>query len=443
MHRKKIYIETYGCQMNVNDSEVVASLLETAGMAITADPLQADIVLINTCAIRDNAEVRVLGRLAHFKHLRQTSMPSLIIGVLGCMASRLRTELLAPDVGANLVVGPDSYRHLPELIARATRGEIAAETTLSRDETYSDIIPVRYATNGISAFTSIMRGCDNVCTYCVVPFTRGRERSRSPHTIVDEVKMLASQGFREVTLLGQNVDSYRWQPEQRDEVHFADLLEMVAKCAPAMRVRFSTSHPKDLTDEVLYTMAMYENICPHIHLPVQSGSDRMLKLMHRHYTRKHYLQRIEAIRKLLPGCSITTDFIAGFCCETAADHQETLRLMEEVRFDFAYMFKYSERPGTFAARRLTDDVEENVKNARLEEIIALQTEHSKRSNQADVGQKFEVLIEGESKRSSEDFCGRTPQNKMAVFPRGAARPGEYVEVRVEDCSSSTLLGKIV
>lgn len=438
----RVYIETYGCQMNVSDSEVVAAILSDAGYLIVNDAALCDVVLINTCAIRDNAEVRILGRLAHFRHLRQTANPELVVGVLGCMAGRVREHLLDATVGANLVVGPDGYRQLPALIDQVRNEGTALYTTLSRHETYSDIIPLRYGANGITGFTSIMRGCDNMCTYCVVPFTRGRERSREPDTIVAEVVALRDAGYREVTLLGQNVDSYHWGPQGRAGVNFSDLIERVAQAVPGLRVRFSTSHPKDITDEVLYTMAMYENVCMHIHLPVQSGSNRMLERMRRGYTAEHYLGRVEAIRRLMPYCCISTDIIAGFCGETAADHEATLRLMEKVRFDSAFMFKYSERPGTYAARHWDDDVPEDVKTARLEEIIALQGEHSNESNRADIGRRFEVLVEGVSRKSEEDFCGRTEGNKMVVFPRGDCKVGDYVEVQIQGCTSSTLLGHL-
>lgn len=439
----RVYIETYGCQMNVNDSEVVASVLGTHGYRVTEWEEEADVVLINTCAIRDNAEVRIRGRLAYFKALREERCPQMLVAVLGCMAERLKKELLVPATGVNVVVGPDAYRELPRLLEEARHSGQSIDTRLSKTETYADIVPLRYGTNGISAFTSIMRGCDNMCTYCVVPFTRGRERSRGSRSIVREVLDLHAKGFREVTLLGQNVDSYRFDDGKGGITSFPDLLEEVAQAVPSMRIRFATSHPKDITDEVLYTMAMYENICQHIHLPVQSGSTVMLERMRRTYTRELYLRRVERIRRILPGCAISTDIIAGFCGETVEDHRATLSLMEEVQFDSAFMFMYSERPGTYAARHLADDVPEAEKNARLQEIIALQSQHSKARNQADVGREFEVLVEGPSKKNPEEFCGRTEQNKMVVFPKGRVQPGDYAVVQVQGSTSSTLLGSLV
>jgi len=443
MAQRTFFIETYGCQMNVNDSEVVASLLVGAGFSLCGTPEEADVLLINTCAIRDNAEVRILGRLAHFRHMRRTLRPGLLIGVLGCMAARLRSQLLEPATGVDIVVSPDCYRELPRLIDEAASGLKAIAAAYSRFETYADVDPLRYASNGISAFVSIMRGCNKACTYCVVPFTRGKERSRDVASVLSEVEELQRAGYRELTLLGQTVDSYRWQSPTGATTSFAELLEMVAKAVPAMRVRFATSHPQDMTDEVLYTMAMYENICPHIHLPVQSGSDVVLERMHRRYTRAHYLRQIERIRRILPNAAITTDIIVGFCAETEDDFKLTYSLMEEVQFDFAYMFKYSERPGTYAARRLQDDVPDELKTERLEAIIELQGHHSLISNQRDVGHEFEVLVEGESRKSSQDLCGRTEQNKMVVFPQANTYAGRYATVRIEGCTSSTLLGHVV
>ncbi len=439
----RVYIETYGCQMNVNDSEVVASVLGSHGYRVTEWEEEADVVLINTCAIRDNAEVRIRGRLAYFKALREERSPHLLIAVLGCMAERLKKALLVSETGVNVVVGPDAYRDLPRLLAEARTVGQSINTRLSKTETYADIAPLRYGTNGISAFTSIMRGCDNMCTYCVVPFTRGRERSRGPKSIVREVLDLRAHGYREVTLLGQNVDSYRFDDGKGHITTFPDLLEEVAVAVPSMRIRFATSHPKDITDDVLYTMAMYENICHHIHLPVQSGSTAMLERMRRTYSRELYLRRVEQIRRILPGCSITADIIAGFCGETEEEHRETLSLMREVMFDSAFMFAYSERPGTYAARHMEDDVPAEEKNRRLQEIIALQNEHSKLRNSQEVGREFEVLVEGPSRKNPEEYCGRTEQNKMVVFPRGALRPGDYAVVQVRDSTSSTLLANLV
>jgi len=443
--RPKVYIETYGCQMNVNDSEVVASILIGNGYSVTSDINQADIILINTCSIRENAETRVFGRLDLFGQIKKQK-PSVLVGVLGCMAERLKDQLLEQKKVVDLVVGPDAYRELPVLIRAAEDGQKGVNVLLSREETYADISPVRLDKNGVSAFVSIMRGCNNMCSYCVVPYTRGAERSRDPQTIVKEVQDLFDAGYREVTLLGQNVNSYHWEEQKgliKHTVNFSDLLEMVALVDPRLRVRFSTSHPKDLTNEVLYTMAMYENICNHIHLPVQSGSTRILKLMNRKYTREDYLNRIEAIRSIIPDCSISTDIIAGFCTETEVDHDLTLSLMREVGFDFAYMFKYSERPNTKAARHFEDDVPEEVKTRRLMEIIELQGKLSEQSKQADVGKRFEVLVEGESKKSKDEFYGRTSQNKVVVFPKAGHKVGDFVYVEITDCTPATLMGKIV
>ncbi len=443
--RPKVYIETYGCQMNVNDSEVVASILIANGYAITSNINEADVILINTCSIRENAETRVFGRIDLFGQVKR-SKPSVLVGVLGCMAERLKDQLLEEKKVVDLVVGPDAYRELPVLLRAAEDGQKGINVLLSREETYADISPVRLDKNGVSAFVSIMRGCNNMCSYCVVPYTRGAERSRDPHTIVREVQELVDAGYREVTLLGQNVNSYHWEEQKgliKHKVNFSDLLEMVALVDPRLRVRFSTSHPKDLTNEVLYTMAMYENICNHIHLPVQSGSTRILQLMNRKYTREDYLDRIKAIRSIIPDCSISTDIITGFCTETEVDHDMTLSIMREVGFDFAYMFKYSERPNTKAARQLKDDVPEEVKTRRLMEIIELQGKLSEQSKKSDLGKRFEVLIEGESKKSKDEFFGRTSQNKVVVFPKENHKIGEFVFVEVTDCTPATLIGHIV
>ncbi len=444
--RPKVFIETYGCQMNVNDSEVIASILHTNGYAITNDMDRADVILINTCSIRENAETRIWGRLDVFKQVKKRK-PSLLIGVLGCMAERLKESLMDEKKVVDLVVGPDAYRELPILLRAAEGGQKGINVLLSRDETYGDISPVRLDKNGVSAFVSIMRGCNNMCSYCVVPYVRGAERSRDPKTIVREVQELIDAGYREVTLLGQNVDSYYWKYEghlhQKLYTNFSDLLEMIAKLSPKLRVRFSTSHPKDLNNDVLYTMAMYENICNHIHLPVQSGSTRILELMNRGYSREYFMGRIEAIRDIIPDCAISTDFIAGFCTETELDQDQTLTLMEWAKFDFAFMFKYSERPNTKAARKLVDDVPEDIKSRRLTEIIELQGKLSEQSKKNEIGKCFEVLIEGESKKSSNEFFGRTSQNKVVVFPRQNQRIGDYVFVEITDCTPATLLGKIV
>ena len=439
---QKVFIETYGCQMNVNDSEVVASILKANGYEITEELEQADVVLVNTCSIRENAETRVFGRLDNFKQYKKKK-PSLLVGVLGCMAERLKESLLEDQRAVDLVVGPDAYRELPVLLRAAEDGQKGINVLLSREETYADISPVRLDKNGVSAFVSIMWGCNNTCTYCVVPYTRGAERSRDPQTIVREVEELLTEGYREVTLLGQNVDSFRWKQPDGHVVNFAELLELVAKVSPSLRVRFSTSHPKDLSNEVLYTMAMYENICNHIHLPVQSGSTRVLELMNRGYSREYYLERINAIREILPDCSISTDIIAGFCTETELDHDQTLSMMSEVKYDFAYMFKYSVRPNTKAARKFEDDVPEEVKTRRLTEIIELQGKLAEESKIKDVGRCVEVLIEGESKKSSNEFFGRTSQNKVVVFPRENYKIGDYVFVEVTSCTPATLIGRIV
>ena len=434
---RKLYIETYGCQMNAGDSEVVLSILQGDGFRYTEDPAGADVILINTCSIRDNAEQRIWGRLRELRQYKKKNK-GLLVGVIGCMAERLREKLIDQEELVNLVAGPDAYRDLPRLLREAGGGAKAVNVLLSGEETYAEISPVRLDKNGVSAYISIMRGCNNMCSYCVVPYTRGAERSRDPQTILREARELFDGGYREVTLLGQNVNSYRWENGET-VAGFADLLGAMASVDPKLRVRFSTSHPKDLSDEVLHTMARYPNLCRAIHLPAQSGSTRMLELMNRKYTREWYLGRIEAIRRILPGCSISTDLIAGFCTETDDDHRQTLSLMEEVGYASAFMFKYSERPNTKAARHMADDVPDGVKTARLNEIIALQNELSLRSNRLDVGREFEVLVEGVSKRSDRQLFGRTSQNKVVVFDRGDARVGDYVRVRVTDCSSATVL----
>lgn len=438
---RKLYIETYGCQMNAGDSEVVLSILQGDGFRYTEDPAGADVILINTCSIRDNAEQRIWGRLRELRQYKKKNK-GLLVGVIGCMAERLREKLIDQEELVNLVAGPDAYRDLPRLLREAGGGAKAVNVLLSGEETYAEISPVRLDKNGVSAYISIMRGCNNMCSYCVVPYTRGAERSRDPQTILREARELFDGGYREVTLLGQNVNSYCWENGET-VAGFADLLGAVASVDPKLRVRFSTSHPKDLSDEVLHTMARYPNLCRAIHLPAQSGSTRMLELMNRKYTREWYLGRIEAIRRILPGCSISTDLIAGFCTETDDDHRQTLSLMEEVGYASAFMFKYSERPNTKAARHMADDVPDGVKTARLNEIIALQNELSLRSNRLDVGREFEVLVEGVSKRSDRQLFGRTSQNKVVVFDRGDARVGDYVRVRVTDCSSATLHGQRV
>ena len=437
---KKVYIETYGCQMNVADSEVVASILAGHGYEHTGDIREAGLILINTCSIRDNAEQRIWGRLKAIGHLKRKN--NAMIGLLGCMAERLREKILEKEHLVDLIAGPDSYRDLPALISEAESGHKAVNVLLSREETYADINPVRMDRNGVTSFVSIMRGCNNMCAYCVVPYVRGAERSRDPMSIVNEVRYLVSKGYREVTLLGQNVDSYNWKNDD-GQVFFPALLEMTALIDPSLRVRFSTSHPKDISDELLKTIARHPNICRHIHLPAQSGSSRILKLMNREYTREWYMDRISSIRSIIPDCAISTDIIAGFCTETEEDHNDTLSLMEWAGYDFAYMFKYSERPGTKAARKYPDDVPEEIKTRRLNEIISLQNKLSARSKKLDVGRVFEVLTEDFSKRSRDFLSGRTSQNKVVVFPAEGRRKGEYVNVRVERCTSATLIGKAV
>ena len=438
----KIYIETYGCQMNFADSEIVASLLQKEGYGVTKEIAEADYVLINTCAIRDNAEQRIRKRLRELRAQQQHN-PQLRIGILGCMAERLQSQLMVEEENVSFVVGPDAYRRLPELLRQVrTLGVKAAETELSTTETYDDIEPVRLNSNGISAYISIMRGCQNYCAYCVVPYTRGRERSRDPETIVAEARSLWQQGYKEVTLLGQNVNSYRWK-DGENTVDFPELMRRVAEVSPRMRVRFATSHPKDLSDKLLEVMASYDNICKCIHLPVQSGSDRMLKLMNRHYDSVWYLDRIAAIRRYMPDCSITTDVIAGFCSETEEEHQMTLEMFRKVRYDYAYMFKFSMRPNTYAEKHLVDDVPDEVKTRRLEEIIALQGQIALENNQQEIGKTYEVLVEGESHRSKEQLFGRNSQNKVIVFDRHDVLPGQYVRVKVVRCTAATLIGELV
>ena len=432
---RKLYIETYGCQMNVGDSEIVVSIMQEEGFRYTESLEEADIVLINTCSIRDNAEQRIWGRLSEMRRMRKQK-PSLIIGIIGCMAERLKEELTKGGTGVDIVAGPDAYRDLPRLVREVDNGATGVNVELSKEETYAEIAPVRLDKNGVSAFIAIMRGCNNYCSYCVVPYTRGIERSRDAETIISEARTLFENGYREVTLLGQNVNSYR-----TGEVDFPELLKRVAEISPLLRVRFATSHPKDISDKLLETMASMPNICKAIHLPAQSGSSEMLKRMNRKYTREWYLERVAAIRRYMPDCAITTDLIAGFAHETEEEHKETLTLMQEVGYDFAYMFKYSERPGTFAQRNLGDDIPEDVKTRRLTEIIDLQNHLSEESNKRDVGKEFEILVECTSKRSDEQLSGRTSQNKMVVFDRGDHKIGDYVRVRITGCSSATLFGE--
>lgn len=432
---RKLFIETYGCQMNAGDSEIVVSIMQENGYRYTESIDEADIILINTCSIRDNAEQRIWGRLSAMRQLKKRK-PGLIVGIIGCMAERLKEQLIEPHTGVDIVAGPDSYRSLPELVRIAEGGDKGINVELSKEETYAEIAPVRLDKNGVSAYIAIMRGCNNYCAYCVVPYTRGIERSRDPQTIVNEARTLFENGYREVTLLGQNVNSYKC-----GEVGFPELMEMVAQVSPLLRVRFATSHPKDISDSLLEVMARYDNICKAIHLPAQSGSNEMLKKMNRKYTREWYLERVAAIRRYMPDCAITTDLIAGFCGETLEDHQQTLSLMQEVGYASAFMFKYSERPGTFSARHYPDDIADEEKTRRLNEIIALQNSLSVVSNEAEVGLVREILVEGTSKRSEEQLCGRTSQNKMVVFDRGDHKAGDYVTVKITGCSSATLFGE--
>jgi tRNA-2-methylthio-N6-dimethylallyladenosine synthase len=451
---RRLYIESYGCQMNFSDSEIVASILQKEGFDTTSEIENADVVFLNTCSIREKAELTVRHRLNHINGFKKRK-PEMLVGILGCMAERLKAKLLEEEKIVDLVAGPDAYRDLPKLISQVDEGHKAVNTFLSREETYADISPVRLNSNGVSAFISIMRGCDNMCSFCVVPFTRGRERSRDPHSIVAEAKDLFERGYREVTLLGQNVDSYKWSEEENNKarlekkevqrvINFANLLEQVALVHPDLRVRFSTSHPKDITDEVLHTMAKYENICKYIHLPVQSGNTRILEIMNREYTREWYLERIQKIKQILgDDCGISSDMITGFCTETEEEHKETLSLMDIVQYDFAYMFFYSERPGTLAAKKYKDDVTLDVKKRRLNEIIEKQTSHSLLRNKSDVGKTFKVLIEGFSKRSDDYLQGRNTANKVVVFPKGNYQKGEYVNVKIQSCTGGTLVGEVI
>ena len=452
---KKFYIESYGCQMNFADSEVVASIISKEGYDSTENIIDADLILLNTCSIREKAEITVRKRLESFNKLKRKNK-NLKVGVLGCMAERLKSKFLEEEKLVDIVVGPDAYRDLPNLIDEVNDGRKAVNVILSKEETYAEISPVRLGGNGVTAFVSITRGCDNMCSFCVVPFTRGRERSRDPKSIVDECKQLVVDGYKEVTLLGQNVDSYLWygggpkkdfdklsQEEQDKSTNFAELLAMVAEVSPSLRVRFSTSHPKDMQDDVLHTIAKYENICNYIHLPVQSGNSRILELMNRGYTREWYLNRIEAIRRIIPDCGISMDIISGFCTETEEEHKDTLSLMEAVKYDFGYMFSYSERPNTQAQRKLNDDVPAETKKRRLQEIIDLQMKHAFIRNKEQVGKTHKVLVEGVSKKSKEELYGRNSQNTVIVFPKEYYKAGDYVLVNVEDCTSATLKGKAI
>lgn len=438
---KKLFLETYGCQMNVADSEVVAAIMDTAGYEVTENMDEADAIFVNTCSIRDNAEQKIHGRLQAFQQMKR-KRSGLLIGVLGCMAERMKDELLATGV-VDLVVGPDAYLDLPSLIGAVEAGEKAINVALSTTETYTDVIPKRLCGPSVSGYVSIMRGCNNFCSYCIVPYTRGRERSREVRSILNEIEDLKNRNYKEVVLIGQNVNSYLYEAEDGEKVSFAGLLKLVAESYPTMRIRFTTSHPKDMSDEILETIAAYPNICRHIHLPVQSGSNKILKSMNRKYTREWYLERIAAIRRIIPDCGITTDVFCGFHDETEEDQQLTLSLMEEVVFDSAFMFKYSERPGTFASKNLPDNISEEVKVARLNEIIALQTKMSAVSNERDVNKTFEVLVEGFSKRSREQLFGRTSQNKVVVFPKGNHKVGDFVKVKVLSVTSATLIGEEV
>ena len=440
-YKKHFYIESYGCAMNFADSEVVASILLDNGFGATTNYKEADLIFINTCSIREKAETTVRKRLTEFKSIKK-ERPGMLVGVLGCMAERLKEKFIEEEKLVDLVVGPDAYRSLPGLIEEAETGQKAVNVLLSRDETYADIAPIRLNSNGVTAFVSIMRGCNNMCSFCVVPFTRGRERSRDATSIINECKILFEDGYREVTLLGQNVDSYCWIDKQTDEqVNFAKLLEMVAQISTLLRVRFSTSHPKDITDEVLHTIVMYDNICNYIHLPVQSGSSRVLQMMNRTYSREWYKAKVDRIRELIPDCGISTDMITGFCTETEEDHQQSLSLMEYCTYDLAYMYFYSERPGTLAARRFEDDVPLDVKKRRLQEMVDLYRGHSLQAMQKEVGKTRKVLIEGASKKSGNDFYGRTDQNKVVVFPKGNLKVGEYVSIKIKSCTAGTLLGE--
>jgi len=450
---KKLFLESYGCQMNYSDSEIVASILSKDGYSTTDKAEEADVILVNTCAIRDNAEQRVRQRLKDFKKLKKKN-PDMLVGVLGCMAERLKTKFLEEEKIVDMVVGPDSYRDLPNLIGQAEDGHRAINVILSKEETYADITPVRLGSNGVSAFISIMRGCDNMCSFCVVPFTRGRERSRNPESILTEARDLFDKGYREVTLLGQNVDSFLWSggglkketltdEQKANSVNFAQLLEIVALVHPDLRVRFSTSHPKDMTDDVLHIIAKYENVCKYIHLPVQSGNSRVLDMMNRGYDREWYKGRIESIKKIIPECGISTDVITGFCSETEEEHEDTISLMESVVYDFAYMFFYSERPKTLAERKYPDDIPEEVKKRRLAEVIDVQRAHSAIRIKGMVGKTYRVLVEGISKKSDEMMMGRNSQNAVVVFPKENCKKGTYVNVFVDNCTSTTLIGKVI
>ena len=461
---KKFFLESYGCAMNFADSEVIASILIGEGYQTTRQEENADLILLNTCAIRDNAELKIWSRLKSFRKTKRRN-PDLLIGVLGCMAERLKSKLLEQEKLVDIVVGPDSYRDLPKLLKQAEAGQKAVNVLLSREETYAEISPVRLGSNGISAYISIMRGCDNMCAFCVVPFTRGRERSRNPDSILAEARELIREGYKEVTLLGQNVDSYLWSgggqkkdleeevvqqalekklPEEEQEkfVTFADLLDLTARLDPNLRIRFSTSNPRDMTDAVLHVMAKHENICKAVHLPVQSGNSRILQKMNRGYTREQYLKKIESIRRIIPGAGISSDIITGYCSETEVEHGETLSLMELVGYDYSYMFKYSERPGTAAAKKFSDDVPEEIKARRLSEIITMQTRLSHESNRKDLGKTYRVLADSVSKRSDMHLSGRSSQNKVVIFPRGNFKPGDYVDVKITDCTPATLIGEI-
>lgn len=452
---KKLYIESYGCAMNFSDSEIVSSIMEKEGFTTTSNIDNADVALLNTCSIREKAEQTVRKRLEFINSLKRRKKPHLKVGVLGCMAERLKGKLLDEEKIVDLVVGPDAYRDLPDLVKDVESGQKAVNTILSREETYADISPVRLNSNGVSAFISIMRGCDNMCSFCVVPFTRGRERSRDPFSIVAEAQDLFGKGYREVTLLGQNVDSYKWSAEQNNKarleksdiesiITFANLIEMVAQVHPDLRIRFSTSHPKDITDDVLHTMKKYDNLCKYIHLPAQSGNSRILELMNRTYDRAWYIKKVDAIKNILgEECGISTDMITGFCSETEEEHQDTLSLMDYVKYDYAYMFYYSERPGTLAEKKYNDDVPLNVKKRRLAEVIEKHQAHALERNKLDLGKTFKVLVEGHSKRSKEQLQGRNSANKVIIFPSGNAQKGDYVNVKVEDCTTATLFGNIV
>jgi len=441
---RNLYIETYGCAMNVADSEVVASIMKDGGFKTVSDPLIADVVFINTCSVRDNAESRVWGRLKELKHQKKKN-PSMIVGVLGCMAERLKNELLEKSQLVDIVVGPDAYRDIPKLISQVENGQKAVNVLLSREETYAEITPVRLSSNGITAFISIMRGCDNMCSFCVVPFTRGRERSRDAQSIIKEATQLYEQGFKEVTLLGQNVDSYHWVSEENNTTcNFAELLEQVAMIAPDLLVRFSSSHPKDITDEVLYTIAKYDNICNSIHYPLQSGNSRILELMNRTYDREWFKNRLNKIKEIIPDCGISTDIIVGFCSETEEEYQQTFEMFEWARFDFAYMYHYSERPGTLAARNFSDDVPQEVKSRRLSEIIALQNRISTEKNTEEIGKIHRVLIEGYSKKSNMDYKGRNGQNRIVIFPASSEySKGSFVEVLIERATTTSLIGRVL